>query len=174
MKNYILIGTILILLFTIGYLIYDNINKPSPSGTNQNNVDQTVVDVKLEVTAPFSTASIFISNTGNVFYEESSSDTGVDKQTDSIKISQTEFQELVNLLNEKNFWSFDKKYMDEDIMDASTYIVTVRSFPASQDPTLSFPGSYSVMCYSECSDDIVDVINKIKEIWGKEILEVGI
>lgn len=175
MKKHILIGMILFLVLTIGFFIYVNVfTQPSQDALPPTTDKQTIVDVKLDVIAPFSTASVSISNSGNVVYEASSPDTGIERQTDSKKITQANFQELSNLLNEKDFWSFNEKYINENLQDVTTYIVTVRSFPSSQDPALSFPGSYSVTCYWECPNDIVDIINKIKEIWGKEILEVGV
>ena len=58
-------------------------------------------------------------------------------------------------------------------MDASTFTVTVKSLlPGLQE--LIDAKVYSVSCTGECHEQIVEIIRKIKKIWGKEILEVGI
>jgi hypothetical protein len=177
-KNYIIIGVIIIAVaLGVGYLVYQ---KTIPTLSTQNKVwpqqneGQTIVDVTLSVNAAFSTATILIFNSGNIEYEARSPRTGIDKQTDLKRISQAEFVELANLINKNEFWSFDEKYLEENLADATTYTITIRSFPSSYNPALVFPGTYSVTCYGECPDGIAEIINKIKELWGKEILEVGV
>ena len=185
MKNYILIGVVIVaVVLGVGYFVYqkaapalpiqDKVSPQQTPPTNQQNGEQTIVDVKLSVNAAFSVATILIDNLGNVVYEASSPRTGIDKQTDSGQISQAQFAELASLINKNGFWSFKEKYWEEDLADATAYIVTVRSFPASSEPALAFPETYSVTCYGQCPNEVVEIINKIKELWGKEILEVGV
>ena len=178
MKKYILIGMIIIaVIIGAGYLVQQKSTPALPTQDKivpQQSEGQTIVDVQLSVNAAFSTTTILIAASGGVVYEASSPRTGIDKQTDSKRISQAEFEELARLINKNEFWSFDEKYLEENLADATTYTITARSFSSSYDPALAFPGTYSVTCYGKCPDEIVEIINKIRELWGKEILEVGV
>ena len=140
---------------------------------DETSIEQHIVDVKLEINAPFSTASILIVRNGDLIYVAESQKTSIE-QLETKKISFEEFEELSDLINNNNFLSFDSEYIDENLMDATTYVLTVRSFPASYDPALADPGVYSVKCYGDCPREIVEIINRIKQLWGQQILEVGV
>jgi hypothetical protein len=146
--------------------------------TYTQNQDERIFEVKLTISAPLSTATLLIEDRGllkgvaRISYEASSPRTGIEKQTDSSNISLQEFFELTNLIKDNDFWSFNETYYDENLMDGTTYTVTVNSVPhISQE--LSDARTYSVSCYGSCPEQIFQIVNKIKELWGKEILQVG-
>ena len=65
-------------------------------------------------------------------------------------------------------------YQEENLMDATTYTITIRSLSSNSDPSLQYPGLHKVSCYGKCPEKVVEIRNKIKELWGKEILEIGV
>ncbi len=176
MKKSISVSLIIFAVLIVGYLIYLTFPKQAPSSIPlplQNN-GQTIVDVTLTVGAPFSSSSVTVTSAGEVIYEEVSPDTGIDRRTETQKITPGQFTELAKMINENKFWSFKKEYNDTSLADGITYTVSVRSIPSNVDPTLAFPGTYSVSCYAECPNEVIQIRNKIKELWGKPMLELGV
>lgn len=125
---------------------------------------QGISEVKLEVNAPFSTAAVIINHQGQIGYSANSPKTGIDKLSDASVITQDQFRELDNLINENNFFLLEEKYIEDGLEDATTYTVTVKK--SGQAKTVS--------CYGRCPEQINKIIAKIKELWGKEILTVGV
>jgi len=124
---------------------------------------EDVSEVRLEVKAPFSTATITIDGQGQIDYIASSPDTGIYRLTDSGSIALDQYRELIDLINDNNYFALEDKYIEEKLADATSYIITVKKGYQTK----------SVVCYGTCPDQIWTIINKIKELWGKEILEVG-
>lgn len=126
-------------------------------------------EIRLEVRAPFSFASLIIDRQGNVDYEAeqdfdpSGASTSL-KQKDSNKISNDQYNELVRLILNNNFFSFKDKYVQKNLMDATAYTINIKSGDKTK----------SVSCYGPCPKEIIEIREKIKSLWGKEILEVGI
>jgi len=160
MKTYILIGIIIVALAIGSFYISQNLG-------------EKILDVHLEVSAPFSTATLLVSSQGTVNYEAEAPRMDIEKQVDSTKITEQQFNNLVDLITQNNFWSYDERYFEDNLMDATTYTVTVKSVPTYQSE-LADAKVYSVSCYGDCPKKIVEIINKIKELWGKDILEVGV
>jgi len=125
---------------------------------------EDILEVKLEVHAPFSTATVIINNQGHIDYTANSPDTGINKLNDFSNITLEQFQELIDLINNNNFFSLEEKYIEENLADATTYTVTVKK--GNQTKTVS--------CYGTCPEQVSKIIAKIKELWGREILEVGV
>lgn len=174
-KYYLLIIVIILITIITGSYLYFQTTKSSPGNTNkQETQNQRITEVTLDINAPLSNATIVVTNLGEVLYQASSPDTGIEEYTDSIKISQEQFNNLANFINQNNFWSFNERYYDETLMDGTSYNITVRSIPSSYPPELAYPRNYTVSCYGSCPQVITEIINMIKELWGKEILEVGI
>jgi len=133
----------------------------------------SLLDMTLEIDAPFSDAKLTISGLdGSVSYvaakryEKEISDKGI-FNGQQIKI-------LVDLIEKNNFFLMENRpWGPEDKQDGSTYKITIRTI--SGDPELAFPGTYSVSCYGfSCSQKFLEIKNKIIEFWGKEILEIGV
>ncbi|MFH1545481.1 MAG: hypothetical protein ABIE23_05370 [archaeon] len=131
-------------------------------------VKQKYFEVKLEVDAPFSTATLIFDQEGNITYEADAPKMGIGKQVGTAKITSKQFQELSKLINENNFFSFSERYEEEDLMDAIYYAITVKYTQEGESK------SHKVMCYGECPREVVEIRNKLKELWGGEILEVGV
>jgi len=135
--------------------------------TSTGETIKEIIEIQLEAKAPFSTATITIHNNGNINYKAISLEMNID-QTDETKITIEQYKELVALIKENDFFSFNETYREENLMDATTYTITVKQTSNKETQ------SYRVSCYGECPEKVVEIRNKIKELWGKEILEVGV
>lgn len=166
-KKYILVGIIATIIAVTCYIIYQVIRRQQALSLDQSQqtTNRTILEVQFQVSAPFSVATLLVTNQGSINYEASAPRAGIDLQTDSTNITAQQFNDLAALIIENDFWSFKEQYSDENIQDATTYSVSVKSTEA---------GIYSVSCYGDCPDQIVEIIDKIEELWGKEILEVGV
>lgn len=121
-------------------------------------------EARLDVEAVYSKASIIIDNQGNISYEaEGGIPPKIEKQKDSSKISKNQYNELVRLILDNDFFSFNDSYVQPNLMDATRYIITVERGDQIK----------SVSCYGSCPGRVVEIREKIKELWGKDILEVG-
>jgi len=135
--------------------------------------DKRLVDISLKVEAPFSTAGLTIQENGVMFY--SAQQRGNEMIQDSGSVSKTRVNELSKLIEKSDFINMNNSIKQTtDPMDGSTYIISVRSLP-KKNPELAFPETYSVSCYEfSCGHNFLKLKDKIIEIWGKDILEVGI
>ena len=134
---------------------------------------------QLPVSAPFSDAEIKIEklagkDSARLNYVASSPDTGVDEQSESFEISPQKFSELTELIEKNNFLSFNGRYIEDNLDDATTYILSVHYIPTGPGAEFAVAFEHTVTCYGECPAKIIEIMNKIKELWGKEILEVGV
>lgn len=123
---------------------------------------KAITEIRLGVDSPFSMATIAITYQGYMTYEAFAPDIGIEKQVDTGKIASEQYNELVNLIINNNFFSFEESYIEEGLADATTYTITVKQGKETK----------SISCYGECPEKIIEIRNKIKELWGKEILEV--
>lgn len=125
---------------------------------------EEINEIQLDADAAFSAATLVIDNQGNVNYGASALDVGIEEEKDTGKITAEQLEELVDLINNNNFFSFNENYIDENLEDATIYSITVKSGNQIK----------SVTCYGECPKEIVEIRQKIIELWGKKILEVGV
>jgi hypothetical protein len=123
---------------------------------------KAITEIRLGVDAPFSIATIAITYQGYMTYEAFAPALGIEGETDTGKIASEQYNELVNLIINNNFFSFEESYIEEGLADATTYTIIVKQGKETK----------SVSCYGECPEKIIEIRNKIKELWGKEILEV--
>jgi len=150
-------------------------------GMTQYQRNLVILDVTLTVVAPFSSATIFVKNYRNepnpqAIYTASSPDTGIEKQTQSKAISSFQFNELTDLIKEYDFWSLNEVYMEKGLMDVTNTTISVKSIPQEcvSTPALCDAAVYTVSCSGSCPKEITEIIDKIKELWDGEILEVGV
>jgi len=149
------------------------------AGHTQGIQEERMYEVQLSVGAPFSTATLTISGRGLleggavIDYEATSPDTGIEREVDSVHIGREQFSDLTRLITRSQFWSFKESYHEDNLMDATTYTVTVKSTPSTSQK-LEDERVHSVSCYGQCPDPVLTIISRIRELWGKEILEVGI
>jgi hypothetical protein len=173
MKNYILTGIVITAFVIAGVYIYQTTQESQPrTGQSQQNQEERLIDVQLEISARYSTATLLVDSQGTISYEAEDRETSIEKQVDSIKITEQQFNDLTDLIIQNNFWSYDERYFEDNLMDATTYTLRVKSVSTYQHE-LADGRVYSVSCYGNCPEKIVEIINKIKELWGKEILIIG-
>ncbi|MFH1256257.1 MAG: hypothetical protein V1494_03095 [Candidatus Diapherotrites archaeon] len=133
------------------------------------NCEMKILSVSLAVSAPLSVAEIKIDRNGGVIYTGKSGEMEIG-ETDSAKITAEEFGSLISLIGKNSFFSFDREYIDRNLMDGTGYKVTVNYLPSP--PGMDY-GTYSVSCYGECPKEMEEIIQKIERLWAKEILVVG-
>jgi hypothetical protein len=119
--------------------------------------------VQLEVQAPYSRATILISEDGKVDYE------GIDMSeqeatSNSTTITQKEYFELVSLINDSGFYDLEGEYKDESLLDGNTYTVTVTTEDEIE----------IVSCYGSCPDTFTTIRKRIEELYGDEIINIGV
>ena len=135
----------------------------------QDSID-TVKQIELTVTAPFSTARLTIFSDGYIRYQADSSENNI-HQNDSKKISSEEFQDLARLIISSHFDTLQGSYTEEKIVDAISYSVTVGYSPTKR----GSPTSVSMVnCNYMCPPEVNNLISSVKKLWGKDILEIGI
>lgn len=144
---------------------------PATTNTSDHAQWEGIIEIELWVSAPFSTAKIILTKQGTMSYEASSPRTGIENEVDSSTISQQQFEELAMLIHGNDFWSFEQRYEDETLMDGTTLTVVVKSLPPGEAGAANI---HEVSCYEICPKEVTEIIDMIKDLWGKEILEVGV
>ena len=127
---------------------------------------EDVVKLDLKIDAPFSEATLSIS-------EESPSNFAIQYTASSENLTESgletispeAFAELQILVAQNHPWTFDQEYIFNGMMDGTTYTVTTYY----KDGTKG-----SVRCYGTCPDEITEIRNRILELWGKKVLQIGI
>jgi hypothetical protein len=123
---------------------------------------------KFEVMATFSTAVLEITPDGNMLYEASSPETGIDRQTKSKKLNSSDISYLIKVIQDAKFFSLEESYPYQEGIsyeDGSTYSIQVTIGGETK----------KVTCYeSEIPERFNQVMNAIRTIWAEEILEVGV
>ncbi len=191
---------IIVFIFTIlaigaiGYFILVKNQKPispinnnlPPSTSNQPAVqnpseEEKVLEITLEVKAPFSTAKLAIYQDGSALYSEKK-DGQAEKQgiyeVDTVT-SARQMNKFRELVRENNFFSMkDKPKRSSDPEDGSTYSIVVKIRPAGP-PELVDAAVHTVSCYQfSCEPRFLEIQNEMrayfKSYWSKEVLEVGV
>ena len=124
-------------------------------------------EIKLNVSAPFSDATLTIDDKGLIKYVAESPGTGIDSVHESSQLTPEQHDELVSLLVNNDFFNLEDKYTaDRLLMDATCYTITVQRNDASVKSVSC--------CHGSCPEQVSQIIDMIKKLWGKEILEVGV
>lgn len=130
-----------------------------------------VLRVTLTVDAPFSTARIIVHHNGRIDYWASSPDVGIKEETDTGQISAAQFAKLVSLIESNGLKSMAQGCSEAEVIeDVTSYRITIRS-------GASGAGDWdlcTIHCSEPCPKPVAEVINTIKSLWGKDILEVGV
>jgi len=145
----------------------------SPEAQSFSIDGRKIIDVVLNVDAPFSTAVLTIQNNNSVFY--SAKQRSQDEIQDSSDLTSSQMNELARTIKDIDFLSMeDRPAGDDDPQDGSTYTITIRILPDGP-PELADPGVYPVSCYQfACEGNFLKLKDKIIKLWGKEVLEVGV
>lgn len=142
----------------------------------QNNVRNYVIN-SISVGIKFSSAevSLGISNRHDqisyrVDYKESGKFI-----IDEKNISEEEFDRLEDLINKNNFWDFNEKYTDENLVYGIYYEIGVASCGDHTCGPLDDIGRHVVTCYAgACPAELMEIIDEMKDLWGYEISEEGL
>jgi hypothetical protein len=123
---------------------------------------------RFQVDAPFSTAVLEISPDGQAMYQASSPETGIDEERRTRALSETALVGLMDVVREVDFFALGRSYPYQSGVsyeDGSVYTIHV-----------SLDGeTHEVSCYEpECPPAFDRVMEMIREMWGEEILEVGV
>lgn len=132
-----------------------------------------IIDVVLEVDAPFSTATLTIRENGSVSYVAKQSGRAEVQESGTVTADQLNI--LAKMAQEIDFLNMNgHPAKHDDPLDGSTYAISISILPQG-DPRLADPGIHSVSCYEgNCERNFLKLKDKIIELWGKDILEVGI
>jgi len=158
---------------------------PNP-GNGVDEVSTEIVEIKLTIKAPFSIAMVTIDKQGNMTYMVSlygnkekftRDDKGkiigtvydenqieIDKVEEETQITKDQFEELTSLIEANEFFSFEEKYVEENLLDATTYTITVNKINEKK----------LVSCYGKCPEKLIEIRDKIRELWGEEIVNIGV
>lgn len=133
-----------------------------------------VTEVKLEVEAPFSTATLTVQGTGLVTH--SAQQSNQDEVVDAGSFTKDQMDELVELVKDISFFTMKDHLMDLDDpqykTDGSTYTITVTRILG---PTELGNPTHSVSCYEfNCDPDFLELKDTIIRFWGKNVLEIGV
>jgi hypothetical protein len=142
-------------------------SSPAP-GTTPTSTLHHFGGARLEVEAPFSTATVKIEPDGTVRYEASSPETGIEEETGAKEVGDEGISRLMEAVRDAAFFSLEASYPYQSGVsyeDGSTYSIQVHVGGETKEVT----------CYeSECPTRFERVMDAIREIWGEEILEVGV
>lgn len=136
---------------------------------------RTIIDITLKIDAPFSTAVLRIQfYDGVIFYRAQQH--GQAEILDSGTLTQSQMSALAKLLEDTLFLRMKNHPQNaDDPLDGSTYTIAIRTLWPGADPALAFPGVHSVSCYQfSCEDNFLRLKDKMIELWGKDILEIGV
>ena len=155
---------------------------PNPPVAPSQTTEEKILEVTLEVTAPFSTAKLTIYQDGSALYFEKrdgqAEKQGIYEEVD-IETSSRQMKKFLELIQENNFFSMkEKPKKASDPEDGSTYTITIKIRPAGP-PELVNAAVLTVSCYQfSCEPGFLEIQNEMrtyfKSYWGKEVLEVGV
>jgi hypothetical protein len=151
----------------------------SPRGTLRPlTEDERIVGFRLEVIAPFSRATITVSDSGDVTYQAKPE--GRPGQHGTGTVPRGTVAALAQWVQQSTFWTSKLSYDDTEdgmtLSDLSTYVVSVLTIGGEKMPATRTK-RHSISCYGEtesCPDDVVELIRRIKALWGKEIMDIGV
>lgn len=166
MGRYRCFSAILAFTFVLsGFLLSDSMAE---------NTELPVLRVVLTVDAPFSTARITVHRDGKIEYWASSPDVGIKEETGAGEISAAQFSELIALIENSGLKSMAQSCSEANILqDVTSYRLTIRSGASSPEGKRDWD-LCTIHCSEPCPKPVEEVINKIKILWGKDILEVGV
>jgi len=143
--------------------------------------------ISLVVLAPSSRTEIILSN-NNILYTSHPTSEGCVYKIDSFEnvvgvycgdtrpsdgmqmiqesriANRAKMNKLVRMIKNSNFMGFDDEYLGIDGQDASMYILSIEWAKYSN----------TVSCYQNCPEPVQKIINQIREVWGEEIIELGV
>lgn len=172
MKKIILNITIIIALIIGGFYIYQSVQKSQQaSNIPLQHQDERIIDIQLKIVTSLSTETLFVNDQGLISYDAETPRTDKSRQTASARLSDQAFTELSQMIIRNNFWSHNEKYIQDQLFDAPTYTLSIKSISENQSE-LADAQIRSVVCYGECPDEIDEIIENVKGLWNEGTLEI--
>ena len=157
----VLFGVLLVLVMSA---FITGVWQPQPEVPVQGNDSPALQDfkAKLTVEAPFSTATVTVLDEGLVKY--SANDNGEETTEDRV-IEQAKVIELKQLVLSNGFMQLSPSYDNPELADASRYTIEVQLSSATKKVTCA---------QGRCPPEFKQAEDKIRELWGQEIVERGV
>jgi len=143
----------------------------------------TNINILLEVRAPFSKAMVSIDNNGNIQYKEILRRDGKPCDSYTKHVSRKGVEEITKFIIEKGFFKLGTNYKEEKT-DMSHYVITVTINEKTKSVTYYGYSRYSEIrelnrwssgsFHSKVPTALYEIKDKIEELLGREILEVGV
>jgi len=148
----------------------------SSSMPSPNPLTASLVSAELMVSAPMSKAELTIQKTGTdkllLTYDAKSSKSGVKKESESFEITQQQFNDLSKLFEDNEFTSFQETYEDSKLLEGTTYSIRAKFELLNDAGQVESSNVHLVTCYGKCPSEIIEIREKIAEIFGKEIMDI--
>jgi len=124
-----------------------------------------IQEIKLVINAPFFSETIRLDTSGKVYYFTTNEIDDTEEQ-DQKRIEVEDYVELADFIEQSSFYSLEESYMEKDLMDATAYTISVSKQNQIQPITVS--------CYGQCPEDAVQIRQQILELWGEDIMNIGV
>ncbi len=126
---------------------------------------EEITKIIYSISAVYSNSRLTFYSDGRIEYEGRASQTKHSgKEKNSGKISRKQFQELAKLIEESGFFSWDKGYFEPSLCDGETISISV--FKGDKEKRVS--------CYGISPEGFDEIVSKIKQLWPKPMLQVGV
>src|SRR3989338_11330627 len=133
-------------------------------------------DITLKISAPFSQVMLTIQGNGRMLYEALAR--GEDVVRSEKRLPQDVMQDLLEKIRDVKLLDMrDRPQSADDPQDGSQYsmVIGVKVFQPGIEQKTIFEGNRSVSCYQDgCEPGFMELKNKIFELWGEPVLEIGI
>ena len=135
-----------------------------------------IQDIVLTIEAPFSSATITILGNGRIIYQAQMR--GGEKMQETGVLNENQMRQLAQVLEIINFFDLKNRLQAEgDPEDGANYTISagIKIFSEGSPVKTIFMGTHSVTCYQDkCEEGFLKLKNTILQIWGKDILEIGV
>jgi hypothetical protein len=173
-------GIVYLIIFLL--FIYSGCQTPCKKTENISNVvskvesTKNINEISLEVDAPFSDAEIVITKDSIIYTTE---DWSINPRSDlpvadskTVEMTPEKYLELTQTLDNLKFWELNKNYTDETMMDETGYFLTVKYVFSNSSNGKEI--SKTVSCWGGCPNNFMEIVAKIQEALGEEILNIGV
>lgn len=151
----------LLLLVVIALFLFGGVQqRPDVDTPSKDTVAFQDFKARLVVEAPLSTASVTVMDEGVIRYE---ADAGGETESKMVSISQLRAIELKELILSSGFMQLNPSYAGKGRGAAVKHAVEVQFGNAMK----------RVECSDGCPLEFKQVEDKIRELWGREIVEIG-
>ena len=184
-KLLLILGIIIIAGGAFLFFSLNNTNNGTEPAQNKANSTQPetqttsgirLLEVILKIDAPFSLATISVDHNGLVRYNAKARNQ--EEVRDEAVFSSKQMQILLTTIESNNFFDLETVIDDEVpmIADGSVYTLSVKTVITGAESVYADASVHEVTCfqYSTCTQGFENIKEKIIELWGKDMLELGV